>query len=320
MKAVFVLFLLAVASAAETPDGIIEEVMRKQIFLDENNIGPGVIDGRPGRVTDQAVAIWRQHHPEDETDEAFAATVLDAVPELTAFATVPDIAKKYVDPNLPSNKEKQAKLKALNYRSYAEFMAERYHTTETTLARLNSWSEVKKLKPRSGIKVPAVTPFLIEEIESKVYKKHDEISKYQADVDTEEKRIDISRFVQSEDDPEVLKYEFVGNFPITPGKPQFIRYGEWNVKNCVTLPNWRYDKSLLKTGVRSDEALMIPPGPNNPVGIIWVGLTRQGIGIHGTSDPQSISRSQSAGCIRTANWDAIRLADMLRPGSSVLIR
>jgi lipoprotein-anchoring transpeptidase ErfK/SrfK len=88
----------------------------------------------------------------------------------------------------------------------------------------------------------------------------------------------------------------------------------------VALPWWRYDQQLLDTGKRSENALMIPPGPNSPVGIIWCGTTRAGIGMHGTSDPETIGRSRSAGCIRLCNWDAIRLPTLIRPGATVEIR
>jgi lipoprotein-anchoring transpeptidase ErfK/SrfK len=114
----------------------------------------------------------------------------------------------------------------------------------------------------------------------------------------------------------------IASFPITPGKPQFIKFGTWEVRNSVELPHWRYDQKLLDTGKRSadSEALNIPPGPNSPVGIFWCGLSKPGIGLHGTSDPETIGRARSSGCIRLANWDAIRLPTLIRPGTTVEIR
>jgi lipoprotein-anchoring transpeptidase ErfK/SrfK len=112
----------------------------------------------------------------------------------------------------------------------------------------------------------------------------------------------------------------VAAFPITPGQPKFIRYGTWELRNMIELPYWRYDQQLLDTGKRSNNAINIPPGPNSPVGVIWNGLSRPGIGLHGTSDPETIGRARSAGCIRLANWDAIRLPTLIRPGASVEIR
>ena len=114
----------------------------------------------------------------------------------------------------------------------------------------------------------------------------------------------------------------IASFPITPGKPQFIKFGTWEVRNSVELPHWRYDQKLLDTGKRGSDAdaLNIPPGPNSPVGIFWCGLSKPGIGLHGTSDPETIGRARSAGCIRLANWDAIRLPSLIRPGTTVEIR
>jgi len=112
----------------------------------------------------------------------------------------------------------------------------------------------------------------------------------------------------------------VASFPITPGQPQFIKLGTYELRNMVELPWWRYDQSFLDTGKRSENALNIPPGPNSPVGIIWNGTSRSGIGLHGTSDPETISRTRSAGCIRLANWDAIRLPKLIRPDASAEIR
>jgi lipoprotein-anchoring transpeptidase ErfK/SrfK len=112
----------------------------------------------------------------------------------------------------------------------------------------------------------------------------------------------------------------IASFPITPGKPKFIKLGTWELRSCIEMPFWRYDQQLLDTGKRSKDALNIPAGPNSPVGVIWNGLSKPGIGLHGTSDPETIGRARSAGCIRLANWDAIRLPTLIRPGTTVEIR
>lgn len=134
-----------------------------------------------------------------------------------------------------------------------------------------------------------------------------------------------------EDDPErpvveenegfvELDHELIAAFPITPGKEQFIHRGVWAVKNSIELPQWRYDKSLLETGKRGKKSLNIPSGPNNPVGVLWVGLTRSGIGLHGTDRPTTIGRSRSAGCVRLANWDIVRIPGLLRPGAVAVMK
>lgn len=113
----------------------------------------------------------------------------------------------------------------------------------------------------------------------------------------------------------------VASFPITPGKPKFIKIGTWELRNMVELPWWRYDKQLLETGKRSKESLNIPSGPNSPVGVIWNGTSKPGVGMHGTASPETIGRARSAGCIRLANYrDAVRLPELIRPGATVEIR
>ena len=112
----------------------------------------------------------------------------------------------------------------------------------------------------------------------------------------------------------------LGAFVITPGKPQFIPRGEWKVVNMAATPQFRYDKNFLEKGERSSTAFQIPPGPNSPVGILWAGLSKSGIGLHGTASPRTIGRTESAGCVRFANWDAVRLPEIIRPGARLVIR
>jgi len=85
------------------------------------------------------------------------------------------------------------------------------------------------------------------------------------------------------------------------------------------MPTFRWDKSVLEYGVRSGNYYELPIGPNNPVGVMWIGLNRAGIGIHGTNQGQTIGRSSSHGCMRTANWDVVRLTKLITKGMTVII-
>jgi lipoprotein-anchoring transpeptidase ErfK/SrfK len=91
------------------------------------------------------------------------------------------------------------------------------------------------------------------------------------------------------------------------------------VENITALPEFRWDEKMLKEGSRSNDALTLPPGPRNPVGVYWMGLNKKGIGMHGTDSPWTIGRSASHGCIRLANWDAAKLAAMIKKGMAVEI-
>jgi lipoprotein-anchoring transpeptidase ErfK/SrfK len=132
--------------------------------------------------------------------------------------------------------------------------------------------------------------------------------------------LEVSEDAQQVAAPQEGTLALLAAFPITPGRPEVIHFGTWKMANCIDFPYWRYDQQFLDTGKRSDNALNIPPGPNSPVGILWSGLTKSGIGIHGTDSPETIGRARSSGCIRMANWDAARLPSFVRPGATVEVR
>jgi lipoprotein-anchoring transpeptidase ErfK/SrfK len=310
-----------------------DDAIRLQIFLDQMKFGPGVVDGKPGRFTELAVFAWNEvnGHPSDDW-KAVMEAARKAVPNPLATAVVPDAVKDWVDPSLPTSRSGQATKKRMSYRSVAEFMSERYHCDVPYLVELNGAKKINNLKARDSIIVPNITPFHVEALTETKFEADPSLSARHVVVDTKINQVRIfeatpvALIVADPDNPAATPLPKRGNkglvasFPITPGKPQFIRFGTWELKNMVVLPWWRYDESLLKTGKRSSNALMIPAGPNSPVGVIWCGTSRSGIGMHGTSDPETIGRARSAGCIRLANWDAIRLPEIIRPGSTVEIR
>ncbi|WP_193211620.1 L,D-transpeptidase [Luteolibacter marinus] len=323
----------APSDVGNLPSG--EDAVRLQIFLDQENFGPGVIDGKPGRFTILAVNSWNETHGHPSGDMGPVMTsARHKVPNAFATAVVPQVATKWVDTGLSHNRAKQAEAKRMSYRSIAEFMSERYHTDVDFILELNGSKNTWGAKPGSTLIVPNVRPFLIEEVTGKRYEADPEMSERHVVVDTKQNQVRIfeaapaALLVEEEelvsDKPVLVKprpnHALVASFPITPGKPQFIHHGVWKLNNSVELPVWRYDQSLLDTGKRSNDALNIPPGPNSPVGIIWNGLSKSGIGLHGTSDPETIGRARSAGCIRLANWDAIRIPTLIRPGATVEVR
>jgi lipoprotein-anchoring transpeptidase ErfK/SrfK len=313
-------------SIEEKPTG--DDAVRLQIFLDQSNFGPGVIDGRIGQFSELAVRSWNELHGHPaESWGAVNMAARKAVPNPYAVAIVPEVVAKWVDPNLSYEKSEQAKAKQMSYRSNGEFMSERYHTDVPFLIKLNKAENINNLKPRDTIIVPNVKAFEIENLTGAVFKEDEALSQRHAVVDTKLNQVriyeaNLRALVVA--DPEararVANQSLIAAFPITPGKPEFIRYGKWEMRNAVELPVWRYDQQLLDTGKRGSDSLNIPGGPNNPVGVLWCGLSKPGIGMHGTSNPETIGRSRSAGCIRLANWDIVRIPGLLRPGCSVEIR
>lgn len=283
-----------------------------QIYLDELLLGPGKIDGRMGEFTEQAAALFNQQRRIDPGN--WFRLLRDAnrkVKSAYAIYTVQERDFNFVG-DVPAEPAEQELLDYLSYRRVSEFVAERFHTDENFLREINPNIDLGSLQPGQQLLVPNVTPFRIELIA-----KH---QKFEAD-----KRLSARTVFVDTENRVVKIYDrgvLVANFPITPGAKQFIPYGEWEVKVMVTTPEFRWDEKMLKEGERdSDEnAFQLPPGPNSPVGIFWAGLNKSGIGLHGTSSPETIGRSVSAGCIRLANWDAIRLPGLIRPGAQVVVR
>ena len=114
--------------------------------------------------------------------------------------------------------------------------------------------------------------------------------------------------------------KLIAAYPVTIGSAHTASpIGDWKVRGIAKLPRFRYDKEMLQHGQRSGNFYMLPPGPRNPVGVMWIALNKKGIGIHGTDDPGSIGHAVSHGCIRLANCDVVRLATKIKPGDNVSI-
>lgn len=291
----------------------IETIIRIQIYLDENRHGPGYLDGRLGEFGKKAASVYNQIRgiPIGNWYSLIEASS-KAVPNPYTTYTIQESDLKFVTPSLPTKPEAQAKVKYMGYRSLLELVSERYHTTEEFLQKLNAGgAPLSKLDPGDTLKVPNVTPFKIED-----WPKH---HKFEADPGMSARAVvvDIAARVAIFFNEENKAF---ASFPITPGKPKFIQFGEWKITGMISTPEFRWDKSMLESGKRSEQYYQLPIGPNSPVGIIWTGTSRSGIGLHGTATPHTIGRSESAGCIRFANWDAVRLPQIIRPGARLVIR
>lgn len=305
--------LVGCATPGGRSNGLAERdrIVRLQVFLDERNFGPGKIDGTWGYFTEQSRSRYMRVMgiPFDDKWERKMG-LAEAVPTIYTTFTIPSDATRFVG-SLPSEVADQAKGKSMPYTSLAEYAAERYHTTEQLLATLNPQTPLSSLRPGVALKVPNVTPFRIESIphSSKVPRPANALAR-RVIVDTG------TRYL------EILEGErLVALFPITPGSPAHpAPAGNWKIVNAATMPWFRYDEGVLKRGERTEDFYMLPAGPNNPVGILWMGLSKPGIGIHGTNNPFTIGRAGSHGCIRLANWDAARMPSLVGVGTPVTIR
>jgi lipoprotein-anchoring transpeptidase ErfK/SrfK len=284
-----------------------ETATRLQIFLDNNNFGPGKIDGKMGEFFRKALISFKHAHAQRETG-VVDQTMLDQVPQTFTTYTIKGDDLAYVG-NLPTAHEEQAKLKFLPYTSLLEFVAERFHSAEDYIKKLNPGMDWENLEPGDELKVPNVLPFEIEKVTEQKISANPKLVARKIYVDTAERLLEVF-----END------KLVCVFPITPGSTALpAPVGTWKIQGAATWPWFRYDEGMLNYGVRTENYYNLPPGPNNLVGVLWMSLNKTGIGIHGTNNPETIGRAASHGCIRLANWDAIRVKDLVSVGNTVII-
>lgn len=341
------------------PKAEIEAATRLQVFLDRAEFAPGKIDGRYGDFTVKALALYRQSKGEaapaitpapaaDEKKtkaEEMAPDVsglnLASIDPVFQTYTVTEADLEKID-EVPEAIPAQAKMKSLPYSSAAEGIAEKFHTDIDFLAELNP-GKTKSIKAGDTLTVPNVEPFDLTAV--KGLKPGNEIPGETAanDIDGEadEKKSkagdtkEKGKGKESEAPPPTASVrvdtktnmlcvydsdKLIAAFPVTIGSAQTVSpVGDWTVRGVAMMPNFRYDKAMLNKGERSSDFHILPPGPNNPVGVIWIQLNKKGLGLHGTNNPDAIGRVASHGCVRLANWDIVRLATKVKAGVPVAI-
>lgn len=333
--------------AEEVPEAIVERTaeeieqgVRLQIFLDHAGFSPGKIDGRPGEFTHQALTLYREAngnevpqndnvvpggapgHSAENADQLPDVSDLDLAGVNPVFIehTVTEEDLKHVG-NVPSEVEAKAELDFLPYHSALDALAEQFHTDKKFIEEMNQ-GKTSNISAGDVIRVPNVQPFnlaaFIEAAQAaeidvdqapRTDKTNKDAKEEVAPIITTKVRIDRATNMLKIYEKDIL----VGAYPATIGSGQTRSpAGDWKVTAIAMMPTFRHDKSMLKHGERSGDFHMLPPGPANPVGVLWVQLDKKGIGIHGTEDPDSIGRSASAGCVRLANWDVVRLMDRIQ--------
>ncbi len=285
-----------------------ELVTRLQIFLDQQNFGPGIIDGRWGEFTGKALVHYARAHNLKVTPDIYNELPLDTVYPIYVNYTITPADVKTVGP-LPTKPAEEAKLKRLPYPDLTTFLEERYHASPDFLKKLNKGKNFDNLKAGDVVRVPNVAPFKLEDVKEHKLADHPEFAARSIYVSVEDKMLDLYD-----------GHNLIASFPITPGSKTLpAPPGVWQIIGAYTMPEFRWDEAMLYHGKRSANFFELPPGPRNPVGVLWCGLDRIGIGIHGTSFPETIGRASSHGCIRLANWDAIKFSTMITTGLPVII-
>lgn len=302
-----------------------------QILMSAAGFSPGVIDGKKGESFRLALRSFQESRGlkvNGELDQPTRRALLEAnrVSTVMVKLTEDDVGgQEHVYP-FPKGPEQQAELDFLGYRNMLEQLAERYHTTPETIVALNGPD--KMIGVGQTLRLPNVVPTATDYANAKG-KGAEVFGTLNIDsnqptgdyvvVDKSEGVLKVYQgAVPGADSSEYGK--LVAAFPVTMGSKEYpLPIGRWKATTYAFLPPFNYQPKILNNP-KTDKELHLPPGPNGPVGVAWLDLTKEHYGIHGTNEPQTIGRAESSGCIRMTNWDVLRLSQMLKPGFTAIFQ
>jgi lipoprotein-anchoring transpeptidase ErfK/SrfK len=257
---------------------------------------------------------------------------VSGIPDPFREYTITEEDKKWIGPQA-SGPVAQEKLKAMLYGDLWELVSERFHCDLDFLHELNPGIPEEKIAVGSVLRVPDAPEFRLSDVVALEKTRREEAAaKKAAAAATPDPSASpaptpnipstpANRLVLLRRERLIEVWEgdrLVACFPCTPGSSKTpVPLGKWRIIGNILMPTFRWDKSVLESGVRSSTAFQLPPGPNNPVGIVWMGLNRPSVGMHGTPTPDQIGRNESHGCIRLANWDAFLLSQLVTKGTVV---
>jgi lipoprotein-anchoring transpeptidase ErfK/SrfK len=289
-----------VACPAATPPRMTRAATFKaEVLLDRLDISPGIIDGKTGDNVGKAIAAFQRSRnlpASGKLDRATWDRLCDSAgpPALVTYTIADADVRGPFMPEIPRDFEGMARLSSLGYRSAAELLAEKFHTSQELIRLLNPGKAVD----RAGtvITVPNVAEG----------RPAGQVSRIEVD-----KPANAVRAFGRND-------ELVAFYPASVGSTEKpTPSGTWHVRRVAWDPTYHYDPKFQFKGVKTDKELTIASGPNNPVGLVWIDLTKESYGIHGTSRPENVGKTWSHGCVRLTNWDALDLAKRVRRGTPV---
>ena len=338
------------ANPKELPDSEARPVMQAQVVLDRLGFTPGVVDGKPGLSTRNAISGFQEANSLAVTGAMDAATTAaltqyQAIPA-TRVVLIPDDFAAGPFGKIPKDPQEQAKLPALGYETLDEKLAERFHTTVATLKLLNPGG-----MPAGSPTAPAATATPSPTPTPSADPSAAPVSAYHAGqlirvpnvggdaiaaggvsdpawaatlamlgVGSEQPK--AARIVVSKSKGTLKAYDasdkLIAVYTATMGSTHDpLPLGDWGINGIDRNPKFAYNPALFWDAKPGSDKAMLPPGPNGPVGVVWIDLTKPHYGIHGTPKPETIGRAESHGCVRLTNWDAARLAQMVSTKTKV---